>query len=212
MSGVREDYLAVARAAVGLLGEPAVAAAWDEPSALAEMSVRGLAGHLAYQVLIVRQVLGVPEPVEETITVLEHYGRVRWIGAPLDDEFNVGIRRGGEAEAADGPVGLAGRVEAAVGELAERLGAEPERAVRIPLWGAWSLSLDDLLVTRMMELAVHSDDLAVSVGVATPELPTGAVETVVDLLSRIAIRRHGATAVLRALSRAERAPASIAAL
>ncbi|HEV8556438.1 MAG TPA: maleylpyruvate isomerase N-terminal domain-containing protein [Actinophytocola sp.] len=211
MGGVREDYLAVARAAEGLLEEPAVAAAWGEPSALAEMSVRGLAGHLAYQVLIVRQVLGEPEPVEETITLLEHYGRVRWIGAPLDDEFNVGVRRGGEAEAADGPGGLAARVGAAVGELAGRLESEPERAVRIPLWGAWSLSLNDLLVTRMMELAVHSDDLAVSVGVATPELPESAVERVVDLLSRIAVRRHGATAVLRALSRAERAPATIAA-
>jgi hypothetical protein len=38
------------------------------------------------------------------------------------------------------------------------------------------------------------------------------VETVVDLLSRIALRRHGTTAVLRALSRSERAPGSISAL
>ncbi|MDZ5443067.1 hypothetical protein U2F26_10035 [Micromonospora sp. 4G57] len=44
---------------------------------------------------------------------------------------------------------------------------------------------------------------------ATPDFPA---ETVVDLLSRIALRRHGATDVLRALSRAERAPTSIAAL
>jgi hypothetical protein len=35
---------------------------------------------------------------------------------------------------------------------------------------------------------------------------------VVDVLSRVAIRRHGATAVLRGLSRAERAPTSISAL
>jgi len=84
--------------------------------------------------------------------------------------------------------------------------------VRIPLWGPWSLRLDDLLITRMMELAVHADDLAVSVGIPTPELPRSAVDTVVDLLSRLAVRRHGATAVLRALSRAERAPATIAAI
>ncbi|MDN3356861.1 hypothetical protein [Actinomadura sp. DC4] len=58
---------------------------------------------------------------------------------------------------------------------------------------------------------MHSDDLAHSVGVLTPELPAEAVETVVDLLSRVALRRHGATNVLRALSRAERAPASISA-
>lgn len=64
----------------------------------------------------------------------------------------------------------------------------------------------------MLELAVHCDDLAHSVGLPTPQLPAPAVETVVDLLSRIALRRHGATNVLRALSRSERAPASISAL
>jgi hypothetical protein len=63
----------------------------------------------------------------------------------------------------------------------------------------------------MMELAVHSDDLAVSVGTATPALRQSAVDTVIDLLSRLAVRRHGPTAVLRALSRAERSPATIAA-
>jgi hypothetical protein len=73
------------------------------------------------------------------------------------------------------------------------------------------MTVDDLLITRMMELAVHSDDLAVSVGIATPALPQSAVDTVVDLLSRLAVRRHGPTAVLRALSRAERAPDTIAA-
>ncbi|MGH3387023.1 MAG: maleylpyruvate isomerase N-terminal domain-containing protein, partial [Nocardioidaceae bacterium] len=65
--------------------------------------------------------------------------------------------------------------------------------------------------TRMMEIAVHSDDLAASVDVATPDLPAEVVDTVVDLLSRLAVRRHGPTAVLRALTRAERAPAGIAA-
>jgi hypothetical protein len=35
---------------------------------------------------------------------------------------------------------------------------------------------------------------------------------VVDLLSRLSVQRHGAVAVLRALSRAERAPSTIAAI
>jgi hypothetical protein len=77
--------------------------------------------------------------------------------------------------------------------------------------GPWSLLLDDLLITRMMELVVHSDDLAVSVGIATPALSERAVDTVIELLSRLAVRRHGPTAVLGALSRADRAPATVAA-
>jgi Mycothiol maleylpyruvate isomerase N-terminal domain len=209
--GTRGDFLAAARAAVGLLRAPEVAAAWARPSALPEFTVSGLAGHLAYQVLAIPGALGGPEPQDEPIPLLEHYARVQWIGAGVDDEINVGIRRGGEDVAAEGPDALADCTEASIRHLAAVLASVPDRTVRIP-WVPWSLRLDDFLVTRMMELAVHSDDLAVSVGVATPPLPQGAVDAVVDLLSRLAVRRHGPTAVLRALSRAERAPATIAAI
>jgi hypothetical protein len=212
MTGTRDDFLSTARSAAGLLRDPAVAAAWSGPSALPEFTVGGLAGHLAYQILAVPPALAEPAPREETISLLDHYGRVAWIGAGLDEEINVRIRRGGEQAAAEGPEALAAKVDAAIGELSGSLETAADRPVRIPLWGPWSLRLDDLLITRMMELAVHSDDLAVSVGIATPELPQSAVDTVVDLLSRLAVRRHGATAVLRALSRAERAPATIAAI
>ncbi|QWF83822.1 maleylpyruvate isomerase N-terminal domain-containing protein [Amycolatopsis sp. CA-230715] len=211
MSGVGPDFLATSRSAVGLLRDPAVAAAWDSPSALPEFSVAGLAGHLAYQILAVPDALSAPPPNEPVIGLLDHYGRVEWIDGGLDADINVRIRDGGARIAAEGPAALAARTAAVLDELEDSLATAPERAVHMPIWGDWSLSLDDLLVTRMMELAVHSDDLAVSVGVATPELPPSAVETVVSLLSRLAVRRHGPTAVLRALSRAERAPSSITA-
>jgi hypothetical protein len=55
--GVTDGYLAAAGQAVTLLGEPDVAAAWDQPSALAEMTVSGLAGHLAYQIFMVSAAL-----------------------------------------------------------------------------------------------------------------------------------------------------------
>ncbi|MDX3106922.1 hypothetical protein [Nonomuraea angiospora] len=63
----------------------------------------------------------------------------------------------------------------------------------------------------MMELAVHIDDLAVSAGMETPALPTDATDTVVGILATLAARRRGAVAVLRALTRVERAPATITA-
>jgi hypothetical protein len=43
MIGTREDFLSTARSATELLREPAVAAAWGEPSALAAFSVAGRA-------------------------------------------------------------------------------------------------------------------------------------------------------------------------
>lgn len=61
-----------------------------------------------------------------------------------------------------------------------------------------------------MELVVHLDDLAVRVGVPTPEVPAAATDAVIGLLAALAARRHGAVPVIRALTRAERAPESIA--
>ena len=51
------SFLDSAAVAVALLADPAVAAAWDQASALAEFTVRGLAGHLARQVIVVRELL-----------------------------------------------------------------------------------------------------------------------------------------------------------
>ncbi|WP_245692231.1 maleylpyruvate isomerase N-terminal domain-containing protein [Streptomyces katrae] len=209
---MRELYLSVADTAAKLLAAPEVADGWHQPSALAKLSVRGLAGHLAGQVFFIPAVLAEPVPTEPAISIHEYYARVSWIGSDLDTPFNQGIRSGGEEEAADGPDALAARVATCVEELRGTLPTAADRTVRRPTWGAWSIGLDDFVASRMLELVVHSDDLAHSVGLPTPEFPAPAVETVVDLLSRIALRRHGATDVLRALSRSERAPASISAL
>ncbi|GAA0956457.1 hypothetical protein GCM10009554_65970 [Kribbella koreensis] len=208
---IRQDFLAVGRSAAQLLREPAVIEAWSKPSALEEFSVSGLAGHLAFQVLAIPEIVASPIPTEPTISVLDHYARVEWIDAGLDDEISLRIRSGGDLVAADGPVVLADRLDAALDQLTAELPQIADRPVRISLWGPWSLMLDDMLLTRLMELAVHSDDLAVSVGLPTPELPPRAVETVVGLLTRLSVRRHGASAVLRTLSRAERAPRTITA-
>ncbi|WP_370371331.1 maleylpyruvate isomerase N-terminal domain-containing protein [Catenulispora sp. GP43] len=212
MAQTRDLYLSVADTAAKLLAAPEVAEGWDKPSALAKLSVQGLAGHLAGQVFFIPAVLAEPVPAEPAISIHEYYEQVSWIGSDLDTPFNQAIRSGGEQEAADGPAALAARVAACVEGLGTVLPAAPDRLVRRPTWGPWSITLDDFVTSRMLELIVHSDDLAYSVGLPTPEFPARAVETVVDLLSRIALRRHGATDVLRALSRSERAPASISAL
>ncbi|MEU7998892.1 maleylpyruvate isomerase N-terminal domain-containing protein [Micromonospora sp. NPDC049060] len=212
MSPIRTVYLTAARSAADLLADPAVAARWDEPSALPEFGVAGLAGHLASQVLGVPAVLATPVPDGEPVDVLAHYARGSWLGAPIEATVNVAIRRAGDGLAADGPVALTERYAATLRELTDALPAEPSDRVVHLTRGAYSLTLDDYLTTRLMELVVHADDLAVSVGVPTPELPDEVVDPVLTLLARLAVRRHGQPAVLRALGRAERAPAIVAAL
>ena len=78
-------------------------------------------------------------------------------------------------------------------------------------WQGWALATDDFLTTRMMEMLVHADDLAASVGVDTPEFPEGAVVPVVGLLAAVAADRHGAPAVVRALSRPQRSQGPVSA-
>ncbi len=87
------------------------------------------------------------------------------------------------------------------------LAAEPEdRLIQLSTWD-WSLRLDDFLLSRTMELLVHIDDLAVSIGVPTPQ--PARPDATLALLTTLAAQRHGATALLRALTRTERAPATI---
>ncbi|MEU5567777.1 maleylpyruvate isomerase N-terminal domain-containing protein [Micromonospora musae] len=212
MAAIRTAYLTAARSAVRLLGDPAVAERWDQPSALAEFGVAGLAGHLASQVFQVEAVLAEPVPTGDPIGLLDHYARGSWIGASVDDDVNVGIRRVGEGIAQEGPQALTARTAEAVQRLTEALTREPAGRVVHLARGPWSLALDDFLTTRLMEIAVHSDDLAVSVGVATSELPGDVFEPVLSLLARLAVRRHGQSAMLRALARAERAPERINAI
>ena len=212
MTQIRDLFLGAADSAAKLLAAPEVAAAWDEPSALPKFGVRGLAGHLALQVFSFPRVLAEPVPAEETISLREFYARAQWVGSDVDDEYNVDVRDLSEKEATDGPSALVAHVEATLGELRVTLPGAPSRPVRRSQWGPWSIGLDDFVTTRLLEVVVHSDDLAHSVGLPMPEFSSETVETVVDVLSRIAIHRHGPANVIRALSRAERAPASITAI
>ncbi|MBC7762607.1 MAG: hypothetical protein H7201_12605 [Candidatus Saccharibacteria bacterium] len=63
--------------------------------------------------------------------------------------------------------------------------------------------LDEYLRTRLVELAIHIEDLALSINV-TATVPMAAVAAAVDVLVAVARERHGDIAVLRALSRRER--------
>jgi hypothetical protein len=179
------------------------------------MTVGGLAFHLADQAGIVVRLLGDPPRDEEPIPVLEHYRRAAWVHTGLDEEFNVGIREGADEKATAGPDALAAQLRADLAALPHALsgpltGERVPDAVHIP-WQGWSLSSQDFLVTRLMEMMVHADDLAASVDLDTPQFPGPVVEAVVALLAAVAVDTHGQTAVVRALSRPQRAPASVSA-
>jgi hypothetical protein len=207
----RDAFLAAADIAADLVRRPQVRDRWAEESACAGMSVGGLACHLASQLENTVRLLGAGPSDQSPIPLLDHYSSAGWVRGTVDDEANVGIREGSNTQAEAGPDALlstvAHRLEELPGALASVSSGIP---VLIP-WQGWSLTAEDFLVTRMMEIVVHSDDLAASVGVDTPEFPASVITPVLGLLTGVAVRRHGATAVVRGLTRPQRAPDSVAA-
>jgi hypothetical protein len=207
---IRDAFLDSAEAAAMLLREPVLADRWSAPSALADFTTGGLARHLANQITASVTYLAAA-PGASAIPVLEHFTGNTWVTSGVDSADNIGIRRRGEhAATLTTAAGLADDVDAALAELRKTVPAEP--AERIIDLGNWGLRIDDFLLTRVLELVVHADDLAVSLNLPTPPLPATATEATIQLLARLAAWRHGPLPVVRALARRERAPASIAAL
>ncbi|MFC8519065.1 maleylpyruvate isomerase N-terminal domain-containing protein [Streptomyces sp. NPDC057257] len=208
---IRDAFIVAAGIAGELVCRPAVAEAWDKPSVLRKWSVRGLAGHMFWQEFALPGMLDAPVPTEPVIPLREYYlDRVTWLDGGADSPVGERIRQGGEAAAADGHAALRREINRATADLWGMLPDVPaSRPVHIPTWGDWSLELDDLLLTRMLELVVHSDDLACSVGLPAPEFPEYVTAPVIELLTRLSVRRHGPLKVVRALARDERAPGSI---
>lgn len=209
---IRTVVVEAATGALDLVGRAEVGRAWASPSALAGMSVGALAAHTARQVTRIPEVLGFPLLDERPVPLVEHYLRSAWVTAGVDDEANVSIRDRAANEAAAGRDAVLAEARNALAWVRSAVpGLPADRLVRPP-WTGWNLGLDDYLHTRVVELVVHSDDLAVSVGLEPPDWPEEVVAPVLGVLTTLAVKRHGAPAVIRTLSRAERAPGSIAAI
>ncbi len=116
----------------------------------------------------------------------------------------------GEEDAAAGPDALADAYDAARARLAQRLPGL-RHDLPVMMFGRYRLPLDECLVTRLVELVVHADDLSVTLRLPTPDTGDDTGDLVVHSLARIARRRHGTSPVLRALARRERAPSTVAA-
>jgi hypothetical protein len=185
------------------IGDPAVGAAWDLPSVLEDQRVSGLAGHLARgAVWVVDEYLaggegpGSAEP-PDYVSAGHYYASV---AGSATEEMHRGVRDRGAAVAAVGQ-------QALVAELLNRIVSLETLLARVPpdhvvaVFAGRRIRLEDYLVSRMVEQAVHLDDLARSVGRDPWPLPEDLLDAVVAVGTEVARRRHGDGAVLRALYR-----------
>lgn len=209
-----ELFLDVARCAADLLGDDDVRARWEQPSALEGYTISGLVGHLARAVLTVERYLSAAEPPADreatdaagyiVAALADHH--------PVDSEFHATVRSRGAEAAANGPEALTSELRAAIRRVAERLAAIDAARRRIEVLSGMTLTVQEYLKTRLVELVVHLDDLAVSLDLDGVDLPQEALQAVAGILGQVAAVRAGGLATVRSLARAERHPDPVRAL
>lgn len=203
-------FLGAGRTALALIRRDQVRGRWDEPSALARMSVGMLACHLGRQLERAREILplaGTGEPIDGAA---EHYRRAAWVTATSLDEESMD-RTTDERQAAAGYGAMVTRCGTALDAVEELLTAGGAAAVVTIPWQGWSLRRADFLLTRLVEIVVHSDDLARSVDLPMPAFEPAAFAPVLHLLADLSAARHGQSALVSALARGERQPDTITA-
>jgi Mycothiol maleylpyruvate isomerase N-terminal domain len=187
--------------AAQLMGSPTVAAHWDEPSALAGMTVGALSAHLVRAAGSVLAYLDRTDPAARPEGAV--LTPVTYFHAAIDSPIHERIKEVSASEAAPGPDEVARRCREVLAAMRIRFAEEPTDRLVAALGGRM-LSLDDFCRTRLIEVLLHLDDLAASVGLPCPETSVESRSIVIDILIGIARLQDGDWPVLHALARNER--------
>jgi uncharacterized protein (TIGR03083 family) len=182
----------------------ASAAEWDYPSALEGMSVGALAAHTARSVTLVDHYLAERANGEtERLDAPGYYLSVDGLGPDLETEVNQAVQDRAARDATIGPEAVLDGIDRSGRVLrAELPGTGEDRTISV--LGGRVMLLDDYLVTRLVEIVVHADDISVSLGRDLPDFSEAALDLATSCLIEIARRRHGRPAMIRALARRER--------
>ncbi len=203
---VRELVVEAADAAATLIASDEVAGRWNEPSALAGMTVGALSAHLVRATGATLAYLDRTDPSARPDGEL--LTPVTYFHAAIDSPIHERIREVSATESLAGPGEVAARCAEVVSSMRTRFAEEPADRLVAALGGRM-LTLDDFCRTRLIEVLLHLDDLAASVGVACPDTDPEGRTIVIDILIGIARMVHGDWEVLHALARQERRTAVV---
>jgi hypothetical protein len=189
-----------------ILGRAEVREAWAGPSLVSGYTVGGLAAHAVHGVVWLEQLLKDTEPVGlRAVSVFEFFGlnRVEKGGV---DPIAASLRSAAEAFALTGADAVTAGCTKSRDELVGLLdGASSDRGVPVLRIAGGQVALCDYLRTRVLEVAVHGDDIVCSVpGLTTPEPPFRAMEVSLGVCVELARARVGDLGTLRGFTRAER--------
>jgi len=203
---VRSLVVQAVDAAAQLIASDPVAARWDRPSSLEAMSVGALSAHLVRAAGSTLAYLDRTDPLavpdDELLTPVTYFH------AALDSPIHDQIKDVSAQEATAGHHAVAAKCQSVCTELARRLPNEPEDRL-VGALGGRMLTLDDFCRTRLIEMLLHIDDLASSVGMEPPPTDPAGFDIVIETIIGIARLVHGDRAVLVGLARAERSSGTI---
>jgi hypothetical protein len=215
LDDVAEAFRDAAEAFGVLVARPEVGKLWEQPSALEGYSVGAIVTHVNAATGWLGRLMDAPAQPDlrptppadylgflHALKIDPDHGDRHPLHGVLHDQFEQAAGRGWEPNR--------DKFRSLGERLAERL--EGESAARLldlrptlPL----VVSLGEFLRTRIVELVVHGDDLATSVGIDEPPLPERAATVTIDVMVAVARAAHGDVAVIRALARRERVSAAV---
>lgn len=173
-STIAEEVVAALRQSLGvfeaLVLHRRVVEAWSAQSCLPGYTVGGIAGH------VVSLMMGFQRRLEARSAKVDMVPYADWYGAALASrDLHAGLIEIGEDLARRGPIRLASALESVGEQLTANLRTATSDVV-IPLASVpgGGVDLRDFLQTRFVEIVVHADDIAVSVGLDTPSFPAAA--------------------------------------
>ncbi len=188
-------------AAADLIASDEVSRRWDQPSALAGMTIGALCAHLVRAAGATLAYLDRTDPAARPDAAL--LTPVTYFHAAIDSPIHERIKEVSATEASVGPAELAAKATQVASTMRVRFSEEPADRLVAALGGRM-LSLDDFCRTRLIEVLLHLDDLAASVGLACPATSAAGRTIVIDILIGIARMQHGDWEVVHALAREER--------
>lgn len=198
-------FLELGNTVTTMLSVPGLEERWDEPSALDGLTIGALAAHLGRAFTTTWLYMQAdPSGFDDDIDASSYFHKAFDRSAEDLAELNAGIAQRASDDAELGAQGVLDLHISTIGDLRMRLvGMPAERGIEV--FDDICMPLDSYLVTRMVEVLVHSDDLSVSLGIETPEFAPDVVDIVMVALLGVARERHGDAAMLREFTRGERA-------
>jgi mycothiol maleylpyruvate isomerase-like protein len=203
----RAALFEAAEAYASLLDDAGVAAKWDTDSALADYTVGMIVSHVTHAVGWLEPLLDTTDPGDRRpIRVGKYYTGMKVDPATPRPPMHDWVRDMSAKSAKHGAEAETAKFRSLVERLRERLATEDlDRVLDMSPAVPATIRMRDFLATRVIELVVHGDDLAASLGLDCPPLAQQAADVAIATLVATARGAHGDVEVIRALSRRERA-------